>query len=147
MIKKLNFDKEKIIQRINDIDQAVLELKRFQEIDFKEFQENKDNYALACYYLRIAIEGVLSISTHLLSRLPSNGKKKDYSQSILSLGEYGVLPLEFAKKIKGMAGLRNRLVHLYWEVDPKEIFSIINQDVKDFNKFIQYIQKYLKAIK
>lgn len=137
------FDKEKIIERLSDIKNAVLELEKFGKMDFEEFSKDNNNYNLSAYHLRIAIEAVLIIGTHILSRIPQNGKKKDYTQVILSLADYGVLSKEFSQKIKGMAGYRNRLVHLYWKIESKEIFSIIKENLSDFGEFIKYIEKFL----
>lgn len=138
-------DKEKIIARIEDIKNAVLELQKFQAMEWEEFLARKENFHLACYWLRLAIEAVLTIGTHILSRLPSNGKKKDYTQVVLSLADYGVLPKDFSQKIRGMAGYRNRLVHLYWKVSPEEIFKLIKEDLGDFNVFVGHIEKCLKG--
>lgn len=144
---KIPLDKEKIEERIGDIKSALSELKKFQKISQKEFLKDRNNYALSCYYLRIAIEAVLTIGIHILSRLPFNGKKKDYTQALLSLGEYDVIPKKFAQKIKGMAGYRNRLVHLYWKVTSEEILATIKENLDDFDKFIFYIKKFLKKQK
>jgi len=139
-----NFNKEKIIERISDIKNAVLELERFQKMDLEEFLKDGDNYNLSAYHLRIAIEAVLIIGTHILSRIPQNGKKKDYTQVILTLADYNVLPKDFSQKIKGMAGYRNRLVHLYWKIEPKELLSVIKEDLSDLEEFIGYIEKFLQ---
>lgn len=142
-MKELSIDKEKITERIEDIKNISKELERFQRMDLKEFLSDKDYYPLASYYLRIGIEAVLTIGTHILSRLPANGKKKDYTEVILSLADYNVLPREFAQKIKGMAGYRNRLVHLYWKVEPKEILTIVKEDLGDFDEFVRYIEEFI----
>lgn len=144
---KVPLDKEKIEARIGDIKQALAELKRFQRMTIQEFKADKDNFPLASYWVRVAIEAVLTIGTHILSRLPSNGKRKDYTQVIVSLGDYGVIPQNFAKKIRGMAGYRNRLIHLYWEVTPKELHQTLKENLEDFQKFSDYIKKYLKLLK
>lgn len=136
-------DKEKIIARIEDIKNAVLELQKLPSAELGDFLSDENNFHLACYWLRIAIEAVLTIGTHILSRLPSNGKKKDYTQVILSLVDYNVLPQDFAQKIKGMAGYRNRLVHLYWKVSPEEIFNTLKNDIDDFRMFIGHIEDFL----
>lgn len=141
---KNSIDKEKIIARIEDIKNAVLELQKFQPMSWEEFLSKKENFHLACYWLRIAIEAILTIGTHILSRLPSNGTKKDYTQVILSLADYDVLPRDFAQKIKGMAGYRNRLVHLYWKVKPEEIFATLKSELPDFYEFINYIKEFLE---
>ncbi len=139
-----DFDKEKIIARIDDIKNSHSELKRLSGISIDDFRKNKENYPLAIYYLRIALESVLTIATHVLSRLPSNGKEKDYTQLILSLADYKVIPYEFAQKIKGMAGYRNRLVHLYWKISDEEVLSIIKENINDFEEFIEYVNEFLR---
>ena len=136
------FDKEKITERIGDIKNAVLKLQKFKRMDIKEFSENPDNYSLAAFHLRIAIEAVLIIGTHILSRIKENGKQKDYTQIVLSLADYKVLPKDFAEKIKGMPGYRNRLVHLYWKIEPEELLEIIKNNLDDFDTFIKYIETF-----
>ena len=113
-------------------------------MDLEEFLKDSDNYNLSAYHLRIAVEAVLIIGTHILSRIPQNGKKKDYTQVILTLADYNVLPKDFSQKIKGMAGYRNRLVHLYWKIEPKELLSVIKEDLSDLEEFIGYIKKFLQ---
>jgi len=95
-----NFDNEKIIERIADIKNSILELEKYKAMDLEEFLKDNNNYNLSAYHLRVALEAVLIIATHILSRIPQNGKKKDYTQIILSLADYNVLPKEFSQKIK-----------------------------------------------
>jgi len=116
-----------------------------RKLSLKEFLSDKDNYAICEHHLRRALEGVLSLATHILSRLPIE-KPKNYTDALIKLGEAKVIPFEFAQKIKGMAGYRNRLVHLYWEVTPEEIYEKL-QEIRDFEKFCEYILKYLKGLK
>ena len=129
---------------MGDIKNAVLELEKYQKMDLGEFLKDNNNYNLSAYHLRIAIEAVLTIGTHILSRIPQNGKKKDYTQVILSLADYNVLPRDFSQKIKGIAGYRNRLVHLYWKVEPKELLSVMKENLGDLQEFISHIEKFLK---
>lgn len=139
----ISFDKETIEERIGDIKNALTELKKFQKMSQEEFLKDKNNFYLTSYWLRIGIEAILTIGTHILSRLPFNGKRKDYTQVLLSLGEYNVIPKKFAEKIKGMAGYRNRLVHLYWRVTAEEILATLKENLDDFDKFIFHIKKFL----
>lgn len=119
-------------------------MEKFRKMELEEFLKDKDYYFLASYHLRVAIEAVLVISTHILSRLPSNGKKKDYTEVILSLADYNILPKTFAQKIKGMPGYKNRLVHLYWKIKPEEILTIIKDDLDDFSQFIKHMETFIE---
>ena len=144
--KKL-INKEKIIDRITDIDNATQELKKYSKMSLDDFLADKDNFPLASHWTRIALEAVLTISTHILSRLPQNGAKKDYTQILMSLADYKVIPEKFSKKIKGMAAYRNRLVHLYWKITPSELLQIIKENSDDFKVFIKHIDKFIKLQK
>ncbi|PIS38782.1 MAG: DUF86 domain-containing protein [Candidatus Nealsonbacteria bacterium CG08_land_8_20_14_0_20_43_11] len=143
MTNDLTIDQKKIIARIEDIKNALLELKKIPSQTMESFTADKNYFYLASYWLRIAIEGVLTIGTHILSRVPANGKQKDYTQIILSLADYGIIPQDFARKIKGMAGYRNRLVHLYWNVSKEEVLNTLQKELGDFEVFISHIENFL----
>lgn len=137
-------DREKIAERLTDIEMMLEKMEKYERMTLKEFLSKDDNFSLASYWIRIGIEAVLTIGTHILSRIPSNGKKKDYTQVILSLGEHKIIPESFAQQIKGMAGYRNRLVHLYWKIEPEEILKIIQEEMSDFKEFLVYIKEFIQ---
>jgi len=43
-----------------------------------------------------------------------------------------------------MAKFRNRLVHLYWDIDRRELYRIIQEDINDFSKFQDAIVTFLR---
>lgn len=59
----------------------------------------------------------------------------DYTDIIDKLGERNVIPSEFAKNIRGMAGLRNILIHEYTYIDLRKIqnISVFHPKRKDFS--------------
>jgi len=141
---KIDLDKEKLSQRLMDIAQSVAELDKYKQMSLGDFVADRNNFPLASYWLRLGMEAVLTIATHILSRLPANGKKKDYTQILLSLGDYGVIAKDFSQRIRGMAGYRNRLVHLYWEVKPEELLSTIQENLDDFDEFVRQIKLFME---
>lgn len=143
-LHNIPIDTEKISERIADIKEALGKLEEFRQSEPGDLEKGSNNFALVSYWLRIALEAVLTIGTHVLSRLPANGKEKDYTQVLLSLAEYEVIPKDFAQKIKGMASYRNRLVHGYWKVTPEELVRILREDLGDFEEFVSCINKFLK---
>jgi len=42
-----------------------------------------------------------------------------------------------------MAKFRNRLVHLYWEIDKETLYGFIQDDLDDFKLFEQKVVEYL----
>jgi uncharacterized protein YutE (UPF0331/DUF86 family) len=62
---------------------------------------------------------------------------------IARLRALGILPVEFTEKIKSMAGFRNLLVHGYIEVDLKEVYRVLHENLSDFETFGRHVEAYL----
>lgn len=142
MVQYAPLDINKIRNLISDIQYGLKELSVLSGLTLEEFKSDSRNYGLAEHYLRRSLEGVLTIGTHILSRMPV--KTKDYQQIIVSLGEFGVIPKDFAEKNKKLAGYRNRLVHMYWEVSKDELYNVLKEHLADLDKFCEYFQNILR---
>ena len=59
------------------------------------------------------------------------------------LNEAGIIPDDFVQTLQAMAGFRNLLVHLYWEVDDEMIYDSLVTELDDFEAFIAHIMKFL----
>ncbi|MFW6161007.1 MAG: type VII toxin-antitoxin system HepT family RNase toxin, partial [Acidobacteriota bacterium] len=104
-----------------------------------------DNFAIAAYNLRSSLEAVFDICAHILSRIPG-AQVEEYKQMALEMGRNGLVPQEFAgNQLYKMAGYRNRLTHLYFEVSPKEMHDIIKNNLSDFETFLRSIKKFLDS--
>jgi len=60
------------------------------------------------------------------------------------LNEAGIIPDDFVQTLQAMAGFRNLLVHLYWEVDDEMIYDSLDTELDDFETFIAHIMKFLQ---
>jgi uncharacterized protein YutE (UPF0331/DUF86 family) len=71
--------------------------------------------------------------------------RESEAEAILALAEAGILPVEFAEKIKGMPALRNRIIHDYLpnEFDAEKLFESI-QNLDDFAQFSRYILRWIE---
>ena len=95
------------------------------------------------YYLQASIETCINISNHIIAterlRAP-----RDYKDSFQVLNEAGILSDEVSRTMKEVAGLRNLLVHIYWDVDDRMIYAGIQSELSDFDDFIGEIMVFLK---
>jgi len=140
----MNFkiDKNLIANRIKLIELYLKRLKEMQALTIDQFAI-PDNFAIAAYNLRSALEAVFDICAHILSRIPG-AQVEEYKQMALEMGRNGLVPQEFARnQLFKMAGYRNRLTHFYFEVSPKEMHEIINNNLNDFVIFLKNIKKIL----
>jgi len=63
---------------------------------------------LAEHHLRRSLEALFDIGRHIIAK-KGYGKPENYKQIIEKLGQHKVISPDFANKIQGMAGYRNRL--------------------------------------
>jgi len=54
-----------------------------------------------------------------------------------------VVDQEFETSLIRMARFRNRLVHLYWEIDTESIYEFIHENLGDFKRFDQMVVEFL----
>jgi uncharacterized protein YutE (UPF0331/DUF86 family) len=94
--------------------------------------------------LQLAAQNTLDIATHLAA---SRGRDvPDYATAIDTLGELGILPAEFATRIRGLAGFRNVLVHGYLGVDVTRVHELLNTGLADFEEFVRHVEAYLVRV-
>jgi len=140
VISKLNLDN--IRQNIQLIQHFKKELQALGQLEEKEFLGDSRNPAACESFLRRGLEAVFDIGRHILSK--SYGfKELEYKKIAKGLQEKGILPEDFLDPMLNMAGYRNRMVHHYKEIEPKELYSIIQNHLQDFDSFVSHINNFL----
>jgi uncharacterized protein YutE (UPF0331/DUF86 family) len=92
--------------------------------------------------LEIAIQCCIDICHRIIS-LENARKPADYYEAILLIGELGIIPPDFARKIAPMAGFRNILVHEYLVLDWDEVYRNL-QHLTDLVQFGEMIRGWLR---
>ncbi|MGB9811838.1 MAG: type VII toxin-antitoxin system HepT family RNase toxin [Dictyoglomus turgidum] len=89
---------------------------QFNREKISKLLKDPDKVDSAKYNFIVAIESAIDICNHTISR---NGLRppKDYSDTLRVLFENGFWEKEFFENLVNMAKLRNRLVHIYCEID------------------------------
>ena len=142
-MKKQPIEKDTIIKRVNGIQAEIVELQELGKQSIEKFSSG-DGYKLAEYHLHHALEGVFHIGSHILSRLPG-GQATEYAESARKLGEFAIIDKDFANTtLVKMAKYRNRIVHFYAEITPREYYAIIKDNLGDFDMFLAAIKKVLE---
>jgi uncharacterized protein YutE (UPF0331/DUF86 family) len=135
---------EIIEQHIQNMEEALAQLGKYRNISFNEFQKDLSLVWIVEKGLEILIQNLLDIGAHLLASEIKNDWE-DYGEVILKLGKHGVIPQEFVEQIKGMAGLRNILIHEYLRIDLNKLFDYLKYRLEDFIQFIRYIREYQRS--
>lgn len=139
-MSKFNIDR--IRQIIGEINFAFSKLEAMGKLDEEDFLKNHEKIDSAKYNLIVVIEGAIDICNHIVAKAGGRAPN-DYADCFAILGELGVLTDEFVEKLKRMAKFRNLLVHLYWQVDSRKVFSILREDIFDIKKYLQRIEEFI----
>ena len=67
-------------------------------------------------------------------------KPSSYSDSIYKLGDYGLIPKEFAYKFVYIAGIRNFLAHDYQKNTIPELEKFLKYGLEDIEHFVKAIE-------
>ncbi|MHA1758966.1 MAG: type VII toxin-antitoxin system HepT family RNase toxin [Promethearchaeota archaeon] len=131
--------------RISKLREYLKILKELRSSNKDDFLKNYRLYGLAERYLHLSIECTLDIGNHIISKLDLK-KPMTYQDVFLILGENSIIPMDFSKKIAKMAGFRNILVYGYFDIDTSIVYNHLKNNLEDFEKFIEYIIKYLENL-
>lgn len=140
------FNPDKIAKLISEMRKAVSRLLFLKTLDKESFLNDLDKIGSAKYNFVVAIESAIDICNHIISQ---NGYRvpEDYADTFQILGEQGAFDKDFVKVMKDMAKFRNRLIHIYWEVDDRQIYGIMRSHLDDFKTFIDKIAVFLNLKK
>lgn len=135
-------DPERIEKLIGSMRGALLLLRELRDLPEAEFLEDAHKQSSAKYNFTAAIEAAIDAASHMISRTGLRSPE-DYADTFQVLAEAGIVNTTFAGELKKMARFRNRLVHLYWDVDVQELRRILATRLDDFELYISAIGAHL----
>lgn len=137
------YDREKLIKLVSEFRKSVSQLQKLKEIGQDFFLKDPDKIGSAKYQFIVAIESSIDMCNHIISR---NGYRvpEDYGDTFKVMAEEGAFEQDFSEQLVKMAKFRNRLVHLYWEIDDTRIYTILENHLGDLKKFLNSIALFLK---
>ncbi len=136
------FDHETMVKLVSELRKNVARLQDLSLLTEAEFLTDPDKIGSAKYHFIVAIESCIDMCNHVISR---NGFRapEDYGDTFRVMNEEGALELDFSDDLVNMAKFRNRLVHIYLEVENKQVYEILQDRLNDFKKFVDSISNFL----
>ncbi len=136
--------RKKVLLKFQQLDEYLEILKEISKKSKKSFLEDKILIGSAKYYLQISIECCLDVANHIIASEKYRAPK-DYSDSFKVLQEKGIISSKLGHQLRQMAKFRNRLVHLYGELDNAYVFDYIEGNLNDIEEFKLMILTHFKT--
>jgi uncharacterized protein YutE (UPF0331/DUF86 family) len=135
-------DRNKFDTLLGVLNGYVAELRRLAAIDPRELQSDADKVASVKYHFVVAIECCLDLAGHVIAsekyRTPA-----DSADAFTVLVERGVCPTDLEESLRAMARFRNRLVHIYWQVDDGLVVEYLHGHLNDFDRYAMCLARLL----
>ncbi|MDR3600367.1 MAG: DUF86 domain-containing protein [Desulfosporosinus sp.] len=134
-------NRTKVERQLELIKEYLDFLQEIQLLPEEEFTASRRDFHSAERCLQLAIECLINIGNHIISdqgwRAP-----QDYADIFMVLSENNILSTEDVLTLKQMVQFRNRLVHVYWDIEPKVLWQIIKEELGDIKQCAQNLAGY-----
>lgn len=141
MSGKIN--KKIVTQRTSWVLQMIGAIKSLPVENQKEFFQDPRNIAAAESYLRRALEALLDLGRHILAKGFAH-PVTEYKEVAKGLLEKKILPEREGELLQKMAGYRNRMVHFYHEITPKELHEICRDHLDEIKIVLDKLLEWLR---
>jgi uncharacterized protein YutE (UPF0331/DUF86 family) len=130
--------------RLAWIDRMRMEIRNLPLSSIEIFLSDSRNVFAAESCLRTYLEALFDLGRHILAKRYGIGVS-EYKEIALELERQGVLDSDSALILKILAGYRNRMVHFYHEITPKELYEICTRELDDVRKVKEALLRWLQA--
>ena len=138
---------ERIKEHLKQLNKYYLLLSEMRKTDFDKFENNPIIQASSERFLQLAIESCLNIGNRLISfhqfKKPIE-TPETFSDIFVQMRKLGIINGAFCERLIKMAKFRNRLVHLYWEIERQMVYRIIQDNLDDFRLFQEKVVAFSK---
>jgi uncharacterized protein YutE (UPF0331/DUF86 family) len=138
-------DRQLITRKMSLILEDVAAMTRLSQLSRERYLEDSINEALAERYLERAIGRMIDINFHLITE-SGQVAPKDYHESFMRLSTLGVMTAEVAKEMAMAAGLRNRIVHEYDDIDPERLYEALPIAARRIPLYLDHVQRFLEKL-
>ncbi len=135
-------DAEIVRDRESRIRRYVADLTEMSAISQAAFLENRERQYAVLHALQLAIEASVDIATHICAA-DSLGIPSSYAEAFDLIEKAGIVDGSLAEALRRMARFRNRIVHLYGEVDLQRVHHLLNTRLIDFERYLTCVERYL----
>jgi uncharacterized protein YutE (UPF0331/DUF86 family) len=130
-----------------DVERASTRLRRLEKLieNLEEIRKEGQSAYLAQEPLRLMAERQLTLAVQICTDLGTQlvmersvRAPESYADVFTAMAEAGLLSVDLASRMSKAARQRNLLIHLYMDIDDREVFHSLEslQDLRDFAEIV-----------
>jgi len=134
-------DPIRIRDLLGNMNDALRRLRQLGDLSEEAFLADYRNTESAKYLLIVAMESAIDACNHIVARKGGRAPQ-DYADCFTILSELKVVDPHLASRLRQMARFRNLIVHLYWQVDNRRVYSLIRENLVDLDLFREQVLEW-----
>lgn len=133
---------EALRERLAKLEEVIARLGDLSAVGRDEFLHDYRHQWLAERGLELAAQAVLDIGNHVLAG-EFGESATEYEGIVKGLAARAVVSADLAKRLRGLGGFRNILVHGYLGIDAEKVYAALQRSTRDFTDFEAEILAWL----
>ena len=141
MQEKELFMKNRIDEKIKEIERYLSELEEFTPDSFEEYLTDYKGKAACERYFEKIVEAIVDLAMFVI-RYKKFGIPEDDEGSFFILLRNNIISEALAKKLKEAKGMRNIIAHEYAKVDDELVFNSVKEELSsDAREFLDKVKE------
>ena len=129
----------RILVHLRELEESQKDWQRYQNISLDELKKDRDKRNMVLHAMLVSIQAAIDVATGLIVK-EGLGKPTTYRETFEILAHAGLIPEELAEELSDLAGFRNVLVHIYWQLDLDQVYGVLQNDLKTQKSFLQEVK-------
>jgi uncharacterized protein YutE (UPF0331/DUF86 family) len=138
-----NFDRAVVIRKLQAITKYLQLLSDRASLTQQAYLDSVEQQLIVERLLHLIVEAAVDTNSYLLVSA-NQPPPETYFNSFIQVGQQRIISQPLAAQLAPSAGLRNRLVHEYEEIDSAIVFQAIAFALTLYPEYVKQIQAYLE---
>lgn len=131
-------------RKLATIARNITDLAAIENVSLEQYREDRFRHKGTERLLQETVEAAVDVNLHVL-RAEGREAPPDYYDRFVQMGRAGVLDGALAAGLAPAAGMRNRLVHEYDEIDDTIVLRAIGEARRLFAAYVAAVERHLTS--
>jgi uncharacterized protein YutE (UPF0331/DUF86 family) len=129
----------RLVSCIRELSDTLDDWERYQGIPLEQFRSDRDSRNMVLHAMLVSIQSSIDIATEIIA-MKGLRRPASYRDTFGILAEEGILSLDLARPLSDLAGFRNVLVHIYWDL--VQVYGILQRDLPQLQEFLSEMKTF-----
>ena len=131
----------RLLSHLRELSLAMEDWERYRRIPREKIEKDRDSRNMVFHAMLVAIQSAIDIATDIIAEKGLR-RPETYRETFEILAEDGIIDALLAKDLSDLAGFRNVIVHIYWDLDLAQVYEILQSDYDVLMDFFEEMKRY-----